>query len=71
MQSIIDINGVLSFFDLTAKGVGGVQGEHLTFERKVGTCAVPVWPVLVFLFRILFLQLPWQAQCMTPSSIDT
>eukprot|EP00798_Chlamydomonas_sp_ICE-L_P009063 gene9063-16189_t len=33
-KSVIDINGVLSFYDLTAKGAGGVQGEHLTFERK-------------------------------------
>mmetsp|Transcript_8336 Transcript_8336/g.17822 ORF Transcript_8336/g.17822 Transcript_8336/m.17822 type:complete len:1276 (-) Transcript_8336:992-4819(-) len=34
-MSVIDINGVLSFFDLTVKaGVGGTQGEHLAFERK-------------------------------------
>ena len=36
-MSIIDINGVLSFFDLEAKGgSSGTQGEHLAFERKVG-----------------------------------
>jgi len=37
-MSIIDINGVLSFYDLEAKGSGkgGTQGEHLAFERKVG-----------------------------------
>eukprot|EP00983_Pelagomonas_calceolata_P103464 1158916-Pelagomonas_calceolata.AAC.12 len=36
-MSIIDINGVLSFYDLEAKGSGkgGTQGEHLAFERKV------------------------------------
>lgn len=36
-MSIIDINGVLSFYDLEAKGSnkGGMQGEHLAFERKV------------------------------------
>ena len=36
-MSIIDINGVLSFYDLEAKGSGkgGTQGEHLSFERKV------------------------------------
>ncbi len=36
-MSIIDINGVLSFYDLEAKnsGKGGTQGEHLAFERKV------------------------------------
>lgn len=28
--------GVLSFFDLSAKGSGATQGEHLAFERKVG-----------------------------------
>ncbi|GAX81565.1 hypothetical protein CEUSTIGMA_g8993.t1 [Chlamydomonas eustigma] len=34
-MSVIDINGVLSFFDLTAKGgTPGTQGEHLAFERK-------------------------------------
>ena len=34
-MSIIDINGVLSFFDLTAKGgAAGTIGEHLAFERK-------------------------------------
>uniref|UniRef100_A0A7S3VHU1 Anaphase-promoting complex subunit 4 WD40 domain-containing protein n=1 Tax=Dunaliella tertiolecta TaxID=3047 RepID=A0A7S3VHU1_DUNTE len=35
-MSIIDINGVLSFYDLEAKGSGkgGTQGEHLAFERK-------------------------------------
>lgn len=33
-MSIIDINGVLSFYDLTAKGSGATQGEHLAFERK-------------------------------------
>uniref|UniRef100_A0A7S0R8E2 Anaphase-promoting complex subunit 4 WD40 domain-containing protein n=1 Tax=Chlamydomonas leiostraca TaxID=1034604 RepID=A0A7S0R8E2_9CHLO len=34
-MSIIDINGVLSFYDLTAKGnAGATQGEHLAFERK-------------------------------------
>ena len=37
-MSIIDINGVLTFFDLTAKAPGGganTMGEHLSFERKV------------------------------------
>ena len=35
-MSVIDINGVLSFFDLEAKGgAPGTQGEHLAFERKV------------------------------------
>lgn len=37
-MSIIDINGVLTFFDLTAKATGGgtnTVGEHLAFERKV------------------------------------
>ncbi len=35
-MSVIDINGVLSFFDLAAKGgAPGTQGEHLAFERKV------------------------------------
>eukprot|EP00232_Nephroselmis_pyriformis_P019088 CAMPEP_0182899530 /NCGR_PEP_ID=MMETSP0034_2-20130328/28121_1 /TAXON_ID=156128 /ORGANISM="Nephroselmis pyriformis, Strain CCMP717" /LENGTH=1198 /DNA_ID=CAMNT_0025033565 /DNA_START=181 /DNA_END=3774 /DNA_ORIENTATION=- len=35
-MSIIDINGVLTFFDLTAQpeGPGGPMGEHLMFERK-------------------------------------
>mmetsp|Transcript_38234 Transcript_38234/g.108060 ORF Transcript_38234/g.108060 Transcript_38234/m.108060 type:complete len:1242 (+) Transcript_38234:70-3795(+) len=38
-MSIIDINGVLSFFDLTAGSTGGsgvmaTSGEHLQFERK-------------------------------------
>ncbi|KAG2494620.1 hypothetical protein HYH03_007139 [Edaphochlamys debaryana] len=36
-MSIIDINGVLTFFDLTAKAQGGgpnTMGEHLSFERK-------------------------------------
>lgn len=39
-MSIIDINGVLSFYDLEAKGSGkaGTQGEHLAFERKVCSC---------------------------------
>ncbi len=54
VQSIIDINGVLSFYDLTAKGGGGVQGEHLTFERKVGGCEN-----MAFIL-ISLLQLPWQ-----------
>lgn len=35
-MSIIDINGVLSFYDLAAKGNGSTPGEHLAFERKVG-----------------------------------
>lgn len=36
-MSIIDINGVLTFYDLNAKAGPGVsQGEHLAFERKVG-----------------------------------
>lgn len=36
-MSVIDINGVLSFYDLSAKGnAGATQGEHLAFERKVG-----------------------------------
>lgn len=40
MLSIIDINGILSFFDLDARpenaagGSGGHPGEHLSFERK-------------------------------------
>lgn len=38
-MSIIDINGVLSFFDLTVGGTGvgatSTSGEHLQFERKV------------------------------------
>lgn len=34
-MSIIDITGILSFYDLTAKGHGTTQGEHLAFERKV------------------------------------
>lgn len=36
-MSIIDINGVLSFYDLTSKNASSAsdtQGEHLTFERK-------------------------------------
>ncbi|KAK3238460.1 WD repeat-containing protein 35 [Cymbomonas tetramitiformis] len=34
-MSIIDINGVLTFFDLQAKGPeSGTMGEHLPFERK-------------------------------------
>jgi hypothetical protein len=36
-MSVIDINGVLTFFDLTAKAPGGgsnTVGEHLSFERK-------------------------------------
>lgn len=34
--SVIDINGVLSFFDFKAEGTGGqVTGEHLQYERKV------------------------------------
>lgn len=50
-MSIIDINGVLSFFDLTGGGDSGgtgmmaTTGEHLQFERKVrgvGTC-VGLW----------------------------
>ena len=32
--SIIDINGVLTFYDTTAKGSGMVKGEHLDSERK-------------------------------------
>ncbi len=37
-MSVIDINGVLSFYDLgSSKGAtgGATQGEHLAFERKV------------------------------------
>lgn len=37
-MSIIDINGVLSFYDLNDKAgaaKGATQGEHLAFERKV------------------------------------
>ncbi|GFH32715.1 WD_REPEATS_REGION domain-containing protein, partial [Haematococcus lacustris] len=34
MMSVIDINGVLSFYDLQVKGQGSTQGEHLSFERK-------------------------------------
>ncbi|GFH29147.1 WD_REPEATS_REGION domain-containing protein, partial [Haematococcus lacustris] len=33
-MSVIDINGVLSFYDLQVKGQGSTQGEHLSFERK-------------------------------------
>ncbi|KAG1659041.1 hypothetical protein FOA52_010881, partial [Chlamydomonas sp. UWO 241] len=34
-MSVIDINGVLSFFDMTSKGATpGTVGEHLAFERK-------------------------------------
>lgn len=32
--SIIDINGVLTFYDTTAKGSGMIKGEHLDSERK-------------------------------------
>lgn len=41
-MSIIDINGVLTFFDLTAKATGGganTVGEHLSFERKASSSA--------------------------------
>mmetsp|Transcript_25500 Transcript_25500/g.48224 ORF Transcript_25500/g.48224 Transcript_25500/m.48224 type:complete len:1215 (+) Transcript_25500:126-3770(+) len=33
-MSIIDINGVLTFFDMEAAGEGGLQGEQLPLERK-------------------------------------
>eukprot|EP00238_Polyblepharides_amylifera_P008608 CAMPEP_0196598138 /NCGR_PEP_ID=MMETSP1081-20130531/94147_1 /TAXON_ID=36882 /ORGANISM="Pyramimonas amylifera, Strain CCMP720" /LENGTH=1154 /DNA_ID=CAMNT_0041923789 /DNA_START=199 /DNA_END=3663 /DNA_ORIENTATION=- len=33
-MSIIDINGVLTFFDLVVQGEGSIQGEHLSLERK-------------------------------------
>eukprot|EP00163_Fabomonas_tropica_P007371 TRINITY_DN1709_c0_g1_i2.p1 TRINITY_DN1709_c0_g1~~TRINITY_DN1709_c0_g1_i2.p1 ORF type:complete len:1180 (-),score=292.10 TRINITY_DN1709_c0_g1_i2:85-3624(-) len=32
--SIIDMNGVLTFFDMEARGENGQTGEHLAFERK-------------------------------------
>lgn len=32
--SIIDINGVLTFYDTNAKGATGAKGEHLDIERK-------------------------------------
>ncbi len=38
-MSIIDINGVLSFYDLTGRSGSSTQGEHLSFERKVGGTA--------------------------------
>jgi hypothetical protein len=42
-MSIIDINGVLSFYDLSVRGSGATQGEHLSFERKVcSTCGCTV-----------------------------
>ena len=38
-MSIIDINGVLTFFDLDKRSTDAngrtVEGEHLTLERKV------------------------------------
>ena len=35
-MSVIDFNGVLTFFDATVPGTGKMTGEHLTMERKVG-----------------------------------
>jgi hypothetical protein len=35
-MSVIDFNGVLTFFDATAVGTGKMTGQHLTMERKVG-----------------------------------
>jgi hypothetical protein len=42
-MSIIDINGVLSFYDLSVRGSGSTQGEHLSFERKVSGSHMWVW----------------------------
>ena len=58
-MSVIDINGVLSFFDLEAKGgAPGTQGEHLAFERKVrGRPPLPPAPP----------SSRWKARC--PSSL--
>jgi hypothetical protein len=42
-MSIIDINGILSFFDLDIRKPDGsgklVVGEHLAYERKVSPVA--------------------------------
>ncbi len=67
-MSIIDINGVLTFFDLTAKATGGganTVGEHLSFERKVGSSAARLCGAVVAVLPAT--QLPLVARSALPA----